>query len=203
MNPVRLIALIDDLRAEPAERPWCEFKTNYWSPPLLGKLISALANSARLWDRHYGYIAWGIDNETHEVVGTKFEPAKSKKGNEPLEMWLSKKLDPCPNFGFREVPHPGGRVMLLEVPAATHAPVKYERAAYIRLGEATPPLADYPEREKALWDKLRPYAWEAGIAAQFVTSDTVLQSLDYPSYFTLTGQPLPDNREGISEASRA
>ncbi len=112
-------------------------------------------------------------------------------------MWLSKKLDPCPNFGFREVPHPGGRVMLLEVPAATHAPVKYERAAYIRLGEATPPLADYREREKALWDKLRPYAWEAGIAAQFVTSDTVLQSLDYPSYFTLTGQPLPDNREGI------
>jgi predicted HTH transcriptional regulator len=32
-----------------------------------------------------------------------------------------------------------------------------------------------------------------------VTSDEVLSLLDYPAYFHLTGQPLPDNRKGILE----
>jgi len=58
-------------------------------------------------------------------------------------------------------------------------------------------LTDYADREKALWDKLRPYAWEAGVAMQFVTSSSVLSALDYPADFELTRQPLPDNREGI------
>jgi predicted HTH transcriptional regulator len=46
---------------------------------------------------------------------------------------------------------------------------------------------------------LQPYAWESGIAAQFLTGDEVLARLDYASYFDLTGQPLPDNRSGIFE----
>ena len=25
-------------------------------------------------------------------------------------------------------------------------------------------LADHPERQRALWDRLRPYAWETGVA---------------------------------------
>jgi ATP-dependent DNA helicase RecG len=197
MNPIRSIALIDDLRAEPAERPWCEFKVNNYAPEVMGKRISALSNSARLWDRHCGYMVWGIEDLTHNVVGTEFEPATAMASGQPLEMWLSKRLDPCPHLAFRVVAHPEGRVVLLEIPAATHAPVKYDRIPYIRLGSATPPLTDYADREKALWDKLRPYAWEAGVAMQFVTSDTVLQGLDYPAYFALTRQPLPDNREGI------
>ncbi len=52
--------------------------------------------------------------------------------------------------------------MLLEVPAATHAPVKAGGIAYIRIGETTPPLSRFPEREKALWGKLQSFAWETG-----------------------------------------
>ena len=142
-------------------------------------------------------MVWGIQDVTHKVVGTTFDPATATASRQPLEMWLSNKLEPCPHLAFRVVGHPEGRVVLLEVPAATHAPVKYDRIPYIRLGSATPPLTDYPDREKALWDKLRPYAWETGVAMQFVTSDSVLSALDYPTYFALTRQPLPDNREGI------
>ncbi|WP_244512510.1 mechanosensitive ion channel domain-containing protein, partial [Filomicrobium insigne] len=69
--------------------------------------------------------------------------------------------------------------------------------AYIRIGSATPRLSDHQERLKALWAKLQPYAWETGIAAQFLSSDEVLARLDYASYFDLTNQPLPDNRNGI------
>jgi len=67
----------------------------------------------------------------------------------------------------------------------------------LAVADATPPLAEFPERERALWAKLQPFAWETGIAEQFVEADKVLQLLDYPSYFRLTNQPLPDGRLDI------
>ena len=78
-----------------------------------------------------------------------------------------------------------------DVPAATDCPVEFDGTAYLRIGSATPKLSEYPDRLKALWDRLRPYFWERGIAAQFVTRDEVLERLNYQSYFQLTGQPLP------------
>ena len=88
---------------------------------------------------------------------------------------------------------------MLEIPAATTQPIEFDRTAYIRVGSATPRLSDYPERLQALWTKLQPYVWESRIAAQFMSSDDVFKNLDYVSYFDLTGQPLPDNRQGIFE----
>jgi ATP-dependent DNA helicase RecG len=44
----RDIALIDDLRALPAETSWVEFKANNTDPEMIGKRCSALANSARI-----------------------------------------------------------------------------------------------------------------------------------------------------------
>ena len=58
---------------------------------------------------------------------------------------------------------------MLEIPAATNSPVEFERQAFIRIGSATPRLSDHPERLKALWAKLQPYAWEtvAAISKSF------------------------------------
>ena len=86
---------------------------------------------------------------------------------------------------------------VLTIPAAATAPVEFDRTAYLRIGSATPRLSDHPERLRSLWAKLQPYAWETGIAAQFLTGDDVLERLNYANYFDLTGQPLPDNRQGI------
>ena len=47
--------------------------------------------------------------------------------------------------------------------------------------------------------KLQPFLWETGIAANFLTEEEVLARIDYPSYFDLTEQPLPNNRQGIIE----
>jgi hypothetical protein len=66
----------------------------------------------------------------------------------------------------------------------------------------TPRLSDYPDRMRSLWAKLQPYAWESGIASQYITGDEVLARLDYVSFLDLTGQPLPDNRNGIFEGRR-
>lgn len=195
----RTLALIDDLRKRPAETPWVEFKKDNDDAQMIGKLISALSNSACMADEHFAYLVWGVRDGDHAAIGTTFEPSTRKEGGQPLELWLAQRLQPAIAFEFEVVDYHGTRLVLLSIPAASRAPVEFDRSAYIRIGSATPRLSDYPERLRALWTKLQPHAWETGIAAQFLTGDEVLARLDYASYFDLTAQPLPDNRAGIFE----
>ena len=197
MADVRVLALIDDLRRLPAETAWVEFKENNTDSNVIGKLISALSNSARVEDRDFGYVVWGVRDGDHAVAGTRFDPDSSKRQGQSLAFWLSRRLRPDVVFSFKTIPHPEGRLVLLEVPAATTAPVEFDRTAYIRIGSATPRLADYPERQKALWNNLRPYAWETGIARQFIDAGEVLDLLDHASCFELTRAPRPESRESV------
>ncbi|TFL20275.1 ATP-binding protein [Jannaschia formosa] len=203
LDPVRQLErtrrLIDDLRARPSETAWLEFKENKADGPMIGKLVSALSNAARLSDQHYAYIVWGIRDGDHEIVGTDFEPGTKREQGQPLEMWLASRLRPSIALQFQTLEHRGHRLVLLSIPAAPSAPVEFDRTAFLRIGEATPRLSDHPERLAALWGKLQAFAWEAGVAAQFLSGDDVLARLDYAGYFDLTGRPLPDNRAGIFE----
>ena len=96
----RPLALIDDLRALPAETSWVEFKENNADPQMIGRLISALSNAARLADQHFAYVLWGVQDGDHVVTGTSFEPSSQTPQNQPLELWLAQRLQP------------GGRVLL-------------------------------------------------------------------------------------------
>lgn len=165
----------------------------------MGLTISGLANAARLSDRETAYMVWGVEDGSRDVTSTTFHPEVATVGNQGLLMWLGQTLDPCPNLQFQELVHPDGRLVVLEIPAATSSPVTFQRNAYIRLGSATPRLNDHRAIEAALWAKLRPFAWERGVALSFVTGDDVLSALDYASYFDLSKQRLPDNRSGIFE----
>lgn len=197
MSEARDIALIDELRALPAETAWMEFKGNNTDPEMIGKRCSALSNAARIEGKDCAYMVWGIEDGSHDVIGTDFNPDTKKKGEQVLPLWLANCLQPSIAFNFRVANHPQGRVVLLEIPAATGAPVAFSSIAYIRIGSATPKLTDYPERYQLLIERLQPYRWEHGMACQFVSGDEVLTLLDYSQYFRLTGQPLPDNRAGI------
>lgn len=203
VTPERTRALIDDLCDMPAESPWVEFKQNKSDPHMIGKLISALSNAARMADEAFAYVLWGVRDGDHACVGTTFEPSSQTVNNQPLDLWLAQRLEPGINFAFEVVDHGGNRLVLLRIPAAQTSPVEFERTAYVRIGSATPRLSDHPERLRALWAKLQSHAWESGLAAQFLTGDEVVARLDYASYFDLTGQPLPDNRQGIFEKLQA
>ncbi len=203
MNPARDIALIDELRAQPAETPWLEFKGSNADPEMIGKRCSALANSARIEGQDLAYMVWGVEDGTHAVVGTDFNPDTKKVGNQGLPLWLANSLQPSIAFSFRTVGHPEGRIVMLEIPAATGAPVAFNAVPYIRIGSATPRLTDYPDRYQRLIELLLPYRWEQGIARQYASGDEVLSLLDYSHYFRLSGQALPDNRTGIFEKLEA
>jgi ATP-dependent DNA helicase RecG len=199
MNLERDIALVNELRSHTSECQWLEFKKNNTDHEMIGKRCSALSNAARIEGRDTAYMLWGIEDETHEVVGTTFDPEAQKVGGMVLQLWLANALQPSIAFSFRTVAHPEGPVVLLEIPAATGTPVSYNGIPYVRIGSATPKLTDYPERYQKLLERMQPYRWEHGVAAQYVEADDVLKLLDYSHYFRLTKQPLPDNRAGIFE----
>jgi predicted HTH transcriptional regulator len=186
MTDPRTLALIDDLRQLPAETTWVEFKANNASAPMIGKLLSALSNTARLSDQHHAYVVWGIRNADHEAVGTTFEPSTRTEEGQPLDMWLAQRLKPDIAFSFKTIDYRGTRLVLLEIPTASSSPVEFDRTASIRIGSATPWLSDHPERLRALWAKLQPYVWESGTAAPFQDGDSVLAKLEYTNYFELT-----------------
>jgi predicted HTH transcriptional regulator len=198
INSQRDIALVNELRC--SENALVEFKRGNIDPKVIAKYCSALSNAARIEDKEFAYVLWGVEDATHCVVGTDFDPDGVKgESNTVLQLWLAQRLKPSIAFNFRRIPHPDGMVVLLEIPAASSAPVAFDDIAYVRIGSATPKLTDYPERQQKLITNLRPYVWEKGIAKQFIDSDEVLRLLDYPSYFRLTAQNLPDNKVGILE----
>jgi len=89
-----LLSLIRELRNLPAETEWVEFKQNNEEPDKIGEYISALSNSATLLGKVNAYLVWGIDDRSHDVVGTNFTPQSAKVGNEELESWLLRLLSP-------------------------------------------------------------------------------------------------------------
>jgi len=199
----RDIALINELRSRSSEVSVVEFKHNNSDPKLIGKLCSALSNSARIEHQNCAFVLWGVNNDNHSVVGTTFDPDKQTVGNDVFQLWLANRLSPSIAFTFRAVNHPDGRVVILEIPAATAAPVAFDSIQYIRIGSGTPKLTDYPDRLSQLIDSVRSFSWEKGIAKTYVEANAVIELLDYPSYFRLTGQNLPDNKTGILEVMEA
>ena len=192
--------LVRQLCALPQETEWVEFKENHSQPEQVGKNVSALANSAALHDRSYGYILWGVRNGTHEIVGTRFVPGLAKKGNELLEPWLARSLRPQVQFDFEEVEVDGVPVVLLQVHRATNRPVAFRGAAFIRIGSSTRKLQDHEATESQLWRQLLDSVFEDGIAAGHLERRDVLQALDYPAFFHLLGVPPPDGHDAILDA---
>lgn len=197
MNPSQLVSLVDELSRLPNETEWVEFKRSKAERTEIGENLSALANSVALLGRKCGYILWGIDNKTHKIVGTTFRPRQAKVGNEELENWLLRLLDPRIDFRIHADEINGKNVVLFDVPTAPNRPVRFKDTEYVRVGSYTKKLRDFPEKERALWRIFDRVPFEEGTAEENVSPDDVLNLIDYPKYFHLMQQPLPDNRRAI------
>jgi len=174
MNEVQLQAKLAELLALPHETEWVEFKHNNEKPQMIGEYLSAISNSAALERQPFGYIVWGVENETHRVVGTTFKPRRRKgKGNEDLEPWLNNRLSPRINFRIFEFELQSVPVVLFEVQAANTAPVAFSGWRFIRVGSHKKPLVEHPEKERKLWEIVSgPVVdWSAGICESATLND--------------------------------
>ncbi|MBC6401060.1 MAG: putative DNA binding domain-containing protein [Ekhidna sp.] len=197
MNEREQNILLSELRGLPAETEWVEFKTN--NDQKLGEYLSALSNAACIHDKPYGYLVFGIEDKTHRIVGTDFDPNTKAKGNEDLIPWLARLLNPRIHFECYILNHFEGRVVMFRIKAVTNTPVTFQGLAFIRIGSYKKRLSEYPEKERLIWTKKPTVQFENEIARENLKVDDVLKLLDYPSYFDMMNLPLPSNKEGIIE----
>lgn len=198
-----LIGLVNELRKLPTETGWVEFKVNNKDPQEIGEYISALSNAATLAGKGYGYLVWGIENETHEIAGTEFDPSTAKKGNEDLESWLLRLLSPRLHFSFYNLIVDGRSIVILEIPAANAKPTSFSGVEYTRVGSYKKPLKDFAEHERSLWRAFDKTPFEELVAQGNLSGEEVLSLLDYQSYFSLLGLPFPSMPAGITDALEA
>lgn len=203
-----LQSLVRELCNYKTEVEWVEFKSNMDDPENIARYISALSNSATLWGRTTAYLVWGIDDETHNIKGTKLnyreikvaQNNKSNKKGEELEAWLVKVISPKIDFSFHEVDMDDiTKVIVLEIPCAEKEPTKYNTIGYIRVGTTLKPLSLVQEKELELWKLFDKTPYEQRIALENVSEQEVTTILDCAHYYDLMEAPLPSTRKQMIE----
>jgi predicted HTH transcriptional regulator len=192
------VKLVDALRQRPKETEWLEFKENYHSKEEIGERISAISNSACLCNMPYGYIVFGIQNDTHEVVGTDLYGKQKKVGNEELESWISTRLSPRIDFEIIDEfdYEDKGHVCVFMIPATTGRPVSFLHEAYIRVNSTTRKLKDFPQKEAKIW-KGQNTDLSRIILKRGLSPQEVLSYLSVEAYFDMMHLPLPQDQNGI------
>ena len=195
----RLKNLLEKLIILPKENEWVEFKRNFHDEDEIGERISAIANSACIDNKSFGYLIFGISDDNHEVLGTTFCPKLKMIGKNEFENWLIQNLTPHIDFRIYEFNYEGKHVAMFEIPAADNQPVDYKKIAYIRVGSITRKLSDFPDKERKIWRKDLPAPFETGIAIKNLVASDIIRLLDTQTYFDLMQQPYPTTQDAVIE----
>ena len=183
------INYIKELIEQENENEFIEFKCNRFEKDEIGKYISAISNSAAENNVDYGYIVWGVTNDTHEILGTNFNPDIELQ-NEPLKHYLARNLNPSIAFNFYVEEIENKKIVILEIPSAKRIITEYKKERFIRIGSSNELLRKYPEREANLWITLR-----NGIPT-ILNTPSPIQNLTFTellSYYIAKGLPLNVN----------
>lgn len=198
MNETDLKKLVEDLIQQPHESEWVEFKQNFHSPEEIGERISALSNSACILNKEFGYLVFGIEDGTHNIVGTSFKAKSHKKGGEELEMWLVTRLKPRIDFQIYEFDYNDKHISIFIIPAAKTQPIDFLHKSYIRVGSYTKLLNEFPEKQAKIWRNTgKPYELE--IAKEGLSIPDVVRYLSTETYFDLMKIPYPSDQKGVIE----
>lgn len=155
MNQQTLLQTLERLRSLSREAATVEFKSNLDQADDICAYLSALANSAALDGQGRAWLVWGVDDTSHEVNGTRFDPFSRKvSGNQSLIMWLQHMTSPRADFVFHECQHPKGRVVLMEIHPARSAPIAFQQTRYIRIDSHKTRLSEHQDKEARLWAML-------------------------------------------------
>lgn len=197
MKSDELIVLLKELQASPKESEWIEFKVNNYNPEEIGEYLSSLSNSACYHNQPYGFLAFGIENKTHRLVGTNYKPSIEKIGNQEIENWLATLLEPRIDFNIFEVTYDQLNFVIFRVNATHSQPVNFKGTPYIRIGSYKKKLKEHPEKERSIWGKTASLPFEKQIAIHNLTEDDVLNLIEYPKYFNLIKFPQPHDKKII------
>lgn len=134
--------LIDILREllKNSENEYIEFKRaeNNFDTDKLGKYFSAMANEATLQNKQFGWIIFGIDDKTHEVLGTNY--CIDNNFNNIKKQISDNTTDNISFLDVYSIYYHENRVIMFQVPAAVGMPINWKGYPYGRTGESLVPL---------------------------------------------------------------
>ncbi len=142
----KYIDLLETLLSYKDEYEWIDFKENWFSKDEIGEDISAIANGAALCGKEFGYIVWGVNDATKEVVGTTVNFNKDID-NEPYKHYLARNLTPKISFETVEFKYNEARIVMLIIPQSKSIVTKFKNEAFIRIESSKEKLSKYPEWE--------------------------------------------------------
>ncbi|HPZ24309.1 MAG TPA: putative DNA binding domain-containing protein [Kaistella sp.] len=199
MDTQQLKDLINELVKQPKESEWVEFKLNFHSAEEIGETISAISNGACIHNQKYGYLVFGIEDETQKIIGTTFKAKIHKKGNEDLEHWLLTRLNPKIDFEIFEFNYDENRkICVFLIPATVNQPVEFLHKSYVRINSITRKLSEFPQKQAKIWKK-EMVAFEKEIAKKNLNISDITKYLSTETYFDLMKIPYPSNQEGVIE----
>ena len=155
------------------ENRFLEFKSSHLDAKVLGEYISALSNGACLDHKDYGYLFFGVENNTWEIKGTTFDPDREKvKGGQSLELFLSLNISPKIRFEIDEFKYRGKiRIVVVKIPAAEGEPTMFTNEPYIRINESKTSLRPYTDWIREIYNSKEDWS-------KFVIEEATLDDLD-------------------------
>jgi ATP-dependent DNA helicase RecG len=169
MSTQDLHILLEELCATESEKTWLEFKQNYNNHEDIGEYISALSNGACIDNKPFGYLVWGVENNTHEIKGTSFKISKAKKGTQDFELWLRTFLHPKVHFEVFEFEYKERAVTLLKIPAAVAEPTHFQKKPFIRINSQKTDLRNHPALIRKIYNSQQD--WTAKLCAGATLND--------------------------------
>lgn len=180
-------ALLASLCARSAEEDWLEFKENIFDPQSVGQYVSGLANAAMLDRQQHAYMVWGVRDQTHEIVGTSVRIETATKGNEPFLLFLNKYLRPKIRVHHVAFDVDEKHIEMLVIEPGYSQPVSFQGKEYVRVGTALRPLAEFTEKQRALWAITSSYSFENAAISGHMTASEILSKFDVAALLKLLG----------------
>jgi predicted HTH transcriptional regulator len=198
MDTKQLQELLTELVKQPNESEFVEFQLDFHSAEELGEQLSALSNSACICDQPYGYLVFGVEENTHRIVGASFKPKTYKlKGNEGLEVWLASRFNPNIDFTIYEFNFDKTRhIAIFKIPATKDHPVEFLHAPYIRAGGVARRLIDFPDKQAKIRKK-NTAPFEGEIAKNNLTASDITHLLSAKTCFDLMKLPYPSTQRAV------
>ncbi|GJQ22875.1 transcriptional regulator [Candidatus Brocadia sapporoensis] len=163
MTQEELKKLLDEFVALPSETEWLEFKEakDNYDFHKLGEYFSALSNEANLKGKPSGWLIFGIDNKTRNIVGTRYRPHRNSLDSLKLEI-ANKTTNRITFMEIHELHLTEGRVIMFQIPAAPKGiPIAWEGHYYGRDGQSIGAL-NIQEIEQ-IRNQVKDYDWSAQI----------------------------------------
>ena len=162
------------------ENRYLEFKSNFQDAQHLGEYISALSNGACLDRQDYGYLFFGVEDETLAIKGTTFDVSKVKaKGNQALSLYLKLYITPKIDFHFEEFFYHGKeRIVVLIVPPALGQPTCFFDEPYIRIDSHVTKLCPYTDWIREIYNSGHDWTAEVvdGATLADLDADAILEA---------------------------